>query len=119
MNAQDRGALEDEIQRRAHVAGVIVPEDALARIAQYLDVLIHWNDTINLTALPLTLPLAEESVNRLVMESVFASPLVPSTGGSWCDLGTGGGSPALPLWALRSRWHLHMVESRSRKCAFL
>lgn len=119
MTTQERRALADEVQRRADVAGIAVPEDALVRIGEYLDVLSVWSGTMNLTALPLTLPLAEESVNRLVMESVFASPLVSTTGGSWCDLGSGGGSPALPLWALRSRWRLHMVESRSRKCAFL
>ena len=119
MTTSERAALCDEIQRRADAEGIAVSDEALTRIGEYLEVLTLWNGTINLTALPLTLPLAEETLNRLVMEPVCASRLVPATGGVWCDLGTGGGSPALPLWALRPEWHLYMVESRSRKCAFL
>ena len=37
----------------------------------------------------------------------------------WFDLGSGGGSPAIPLKIVRPQLRLTMVESKSRKAAFL
>jgi len=37
----------------------------------------------------------------------------------WLDLGSGGGSPAIPLKVVRSKLKLTMVESKVRKAAFL
>jgi 16S rRNA (guanine527-N7)-methyltransferase len=38
---------------------------------------------------------------------------------NWIDLGSGGGSPALPMKIVRRQARLTMTESRSRKAAFL
>jgi 16S rRNA G527 N7-methylase RsmG len=39
--------------------------------------------------------------------------------GRWFDLGSGGGSPAIPIKVTLPTLHLTMVESKSRKVAFL
>ncbi|MEO8258513.1 MAG: RsmG family class I SAM-dependent methyltransferase, partial [Acidobacteriota bacterium] len=39
--------------------------------------------------------------------------------GRWIDLGSGGGSPAIPLKIVRPQLRLTMVEARERKAAFL
>lgn len=84
----------------------------------YYDLLTHWNKRINLTSLPLE-PLTERSLERLIVEPLMAAPYVEDRPIRWFDLGSGGGSPAIPLKIAKPRARLTLVESRSRKSAFL
>ena len=79
---------------------------------------MRWNATINLTALPVDEP-TDETFDRLLIEPLAASRLVADSPFTWFDLGSGAGSPAIPLKILRSRLGLTMVEARERKAAFL
>jgi 16S rRNA (guanine527-N7)-methyltransferase len=83
----------------------------------YLSLLAKWNRTINLTALPIDPP-TPEAVDRLLVEPIQASRYAGQPA-RIIDLGSGGGSPAIPLWIELPGAHLTMVESRTRKCAFL
>src|SRR5262249_9420937 len=60
----------------------------------------------------------EEAVDRLLLEPVAAAPDLPH-GDELIDLGSGGGSPAIPLALATGASRLVMVESRGRKAAFL
>lgn len=92
--------------------------DQIEQLAEYWRLLERWNSRINLTSLPLRdFPIG--SVDRLIVEPVLASPLMPVSPVKWYDLGSGGGSPAIPLKILTPAARLIMVESRSRKAAFL
>lgn len=106
------------IERRVARAGAHADTRVVSECARYLDLLATWNRRINLTSLPLDAPLQDASVDRLIVEPLLASELV-SPGVSWVDLGSGGGSPALPLRIALGSARLTMVESRERKCAFL
>src|SRR5207302_10934606 len=48
-----------------------------------------------------------------------AARLVEDSADVWFDLGSGGGSPAIPLKISRRMLKLTMVESKTRKAAFL
>lgn len=87
-------------------------------LGRYLELLAHWNRTMNLTGVPLE-GFPDSSLDRLAVEPMLAAPFMPLTSIDWCDLGSGGGSPAIPLKILRPLASLTMVESRSRKAAFL
>jgi len=84
------------------------------QLLTYYRVLSHWNRKMNLTSL------AEpaEAVDRMLLEPVAAAPHLPH-GIDLIDLGSGGGSPAIPLALALSARRLVMVESRLRKAAFL
>ncbi len=84
----------------------------------YFRLLRHWNRTINLTALPFA-GLPDGMLNRLIIEPLQAAQLVPDSPLAWFDLGSGGGSPAIPIKIARPLLRLTMVESKSRKAAFL
>lgn len=99
-------------------AGIDVPEAAAAPLETYFDLLQRWNRKINLTALPLEPP-TPQTIDRLILEPLVAAQLVDDTEVEWFDIGSGGGSPAIPLRIVRPLAHLTMVESRSRKAAFL
>lgn len=107
------------VRARAALAGVTVPEPAVAQLEAYVQLLSRWNRAINLTSLPLD-PLDDRAIDRLLVEPLTAAGyLADLPGTAWFDLGSGGGSPAVPLALMRPELHLTMVEVRERKAAFL
>ena len=109
----------DRLARRLQHAKVTVPpERVLAGLESYFELLSRWNRKINLTALPLDKP-TDETFDRLFCEPLAASRYFPAVINHWYDLGTGGGSPAIPLKIAVQKPALTMVESKVRKAAFL
>jgi 16S rRNA (guanine527-N7)-methyltransferase len=90
----------------------------LEPLEAYFRLLSQWNAKINLTALPLDPP-TDETFDRLLVEPLAASKQIPDVPAVWYDLGSGGGSPAIPLKIARTALRLTMIESRERKSAFL
>lgn len=84
----------------------------------YLALLAKWNATVNLTALNVDPPDAP-AIERLIEEPVRAARFVRPEDRLVVDLGSGGGSPALPLKIACPWLRFVLVESRERKCAFL
>jgi len=80
--------------------------------------LAKWNARINLTALQLD-PVTDAALDRLFLEPLAAARYFPERWAHWFDLGSGGGSPAIPLRILRAAGALTMVEAKTRKAAFL
>ena len=98
--------------------GAAVSEDALGALGAYIGLLTKWNRRLNLTALALE-PLSEEAVDRLVVEAIVAAAYVRPSDRIAIDIGSGGGSPAIPLKVMVPALQLVLVESKARKAAFL
>jgi 16S rRNA (guanine527-N7)-methyltransferase len=111
--------LEGQIRDRLEVARLEFSDSIVTDCAAYIALLQRWNARINLTALPLSDPLPQPTLDKLIIEPLTAARLVPAQTDNWIDLGSGGGSPALPLRLAHRGGTLTMVESRERKCAFL
>lgn len=111
--------LEDRIRHRASRAGLSPDAPLVASAAVYLRELAHWNRTINLTACRLDPEPDDTAIDRLVIEPLAAAPHVPGGAESLIDIGSGGGSPAIPLVLALPKLHVLMVEQRARKAAFL
>lgn len=79
----------------------------------------RWNQKINLTAFELTAEGTDASVDRLLIEPVVASKHIPGSAKSLLDIGSGGGSPAIPMKLARPELKLTMVEVKVRKSVFL
>ena len=108
----------ERLSRCARKARVRAPEEVFAPLETYYRLLAQWNVRINLTALPLKPP-TDATFDRLFIEPLLAAELIPDVPGTWFDLGSGGGSPALPLKMVRPSLSLTLVESKTRKAAFL
>jgi 16S rRNA (guanine527-N7)-methyltransferase len=108
----------EQIRRRAHETGVSVGPSEIAGFEVYFQLLARWNPRINLTSLPLSGP-TNETFERLFIEPLIAAAFIQNVDAVWFDLGSGGGSPALPLKIVRPALRLTMVESKARKAAFL
>ncbi len=107
-------ALDSRLLERAAVAGLTLDDSLRARLLAYYQVLLKWNARINLTALTDL----DEAIDRLLLEPVAAARFL-QRGSRLIDLGSGGGSPAIPLALALHAPRLVMVESKSRKAAFL
>lgn len=84
------------------------------RTERLLDLLLRWNERINLVARADRETLRE----RHVVDSAQLLDLIPPGDGPAADLGSGAGFPGLVLACLSDRpWHL--VEADRRKAAFL
>ena len=110
--------LHERIRDRAAHAGIEVDSAMSDRLSTYYLLLERWNRTINLTALPL-MGYPDQTIDRLIVEPLIAAQHMPDSSVRWFDLGSGGGSPAIPLKIARPEARLTMVESRERKAAFL
>ena len=105
------------LKRRAQKAGVALSPETAARLEIYFELLARWNARINLTAL--NLATGDEAVDRLLIEPLIASRCVSSSDSTLMDIGSGGGSPAIPLAIASPQLALTMVEVKVRKSAFL
>jgi 16S rRNA (guanine527-N7)-methyltransferase len=110
--------LPSRIRARAANAGARVDEALAGRLAAYVELLARWNRTINLTSLDVDPP-SDEALDRLVIEPVIAAAHVAADERVVVDIGSGGGSPALPMKLALPRLHFTLVESKARKAAFL
>ena len=61
----------------------------------------------------------DEAIDRLLLEPVLATKFLPKGSAVALDLGSGGGSPAIPMKLAAPDLSLRMVESKTRKAAFL
>jgi 16S rRNA (guanine527-N7)-methyltransferase len=112
------GEFRDRLLSRAKRARLTVGAPEIDQLEAYYYLLSHWNRKINLTALSLE-PLCDDTVDRLLIEPLAVAVHVADSRAVWFDLGSGGGSPAIPLKIVRPLLGLTMVEARSRKAAFL
>jgi 16S rRNA (guanine527-N7)-methyltransferase len=109
---------QERLARRAWRAGVDLPLDLGARLEIYYRLLAIWNQKINLTGLNLFEP-TSEALDRLLIEPVVAAKYAPAGVLRMIDIGSGGGSPAIPFALAVPGAQLLMVESKVRKSVFL
>jgi 16S rRNA (guanine527-N7)-methyltransferase len=86
----------------------------LDRLEGFAALLVKWQKAINLVA-PDSIP---DLWRRHMLDSASLFPLIPATARVLVDLGSGAGFPGLVL-AIMGVPEVHLVESDTRKCAFL
>ncbi len=107
--------VQSRLKRRAAKANVYLPDPLAEHLAAYYDLLFRWNRKINLTALDSP----DAAVDRLLIEPLVAAKYLPQGGARLIDVGSGGGSPAIPFKLAIPTLNLTMVEVKARKSAFL
>ena len=115
MNSRE---FHDRLSRRARRARLSIGGELATELETYFRLLSLWNKRINLTGLDLGDP-APETIDRLLIEPVAAARHAPPRTARVLDLGSGGGSPAIPFALALGGVRLRMVESKTRKSVFL
>ena len=94
--------------------GLALPPVMREKLLAYLALLYKWNRTYSLTALRDE----HKAVSHHLLDSLAILPFVPSSG-SLLDVGSGGGMPGIPLAIARPDLALTLLDSNSKKTAFL
>lgn len=88
--------------------------EALRRLTRYAELLERWSERHNLVSFAGR----EELVNRHILDSLAAAPLLAGRG-RLLDVGSGAGLPGVPLLAVRPQWRGVLLEPRQKRWAFL
>ena len=105
----------DTIRQQLKSFGIAVNDEQVVCIQQYIRILLHWNEKLNLTAIRDPL----EILVRHFCESMFGASAVPVQSGRLADIGSGAGFPGIPMKILYPEIELFLVESNIKKGTFL
>lgn len=89
-------------------------EKALERFEIYYEMLLEWNEKMNLT----TITDPEGVVKKHFLDSLCALPHIKK-GDRVIDVGTGAGFPGVPLLILRPDMELTLADSLQKRIGFL
>jgi len=106
-----------EADRARALSAFPVSRETAARLDEFLELLLKWQQTTNLIA-PSTVG---EVWTRHILDSLQLLPLAPDAK-TWVDLGSGGGFPGLVIACAligRPDAKVHLVESNRKKAGFL
>jgi 16S rRNA (guanine(527)-N(7))-methyltransferase RsmG len=106
-------AYREQLQAEFAAIRLEIPAPEVMRLARYCGEIERWNHRMNLTSLS-----GRAMVQRLVVEPVWIARELDIRG-DVVDIGSGNGSPAIPFAISRDLDSIQMVESRSRRVAFL
>ncbi|MFN2645869.1 MAG: 16S rRNA (guanine(527)-N(7))-methyltransferase RsmG [Burkholderiales bacterium] len=104
------------LERGVNDLGIVIAAKACERLLDYLALLAKWNGTYNLTAIrdPLAM------VSHHLLDSLAVLPHLPlSASARVADAASGAGLPGIPLALARPQWHVALIDSNAKKCAFL
>ena len=110
--------VETDSQRNILQNGLIalklqVDDDQLKKWLAFLDLLLKWNKTYNLTAIKST----EKMITHHLLDSLAIYPYLHKN--NHIDVGTGAGIPGIPLAILLPEHHFTLIDSVGKKTRFI
>jgi 16S rRNA (guanine(527)-N(7))-methyltransferase RsmG len=89
------------------------------KIDRYLDILLDWNTRMNLTAIQDR----QQAIERHINDSLAILPALDACleygqHAKVIDIGSGAGLPGLVLATARPLWHVCLLDSLKKRCAF-
>lgn len=116
MSTEPAKPLSDDVIRRAlGEFQIALSDQQVQAIQEYMRILRHWNEKLNLTAIRDPL----EILHRHFCESMFGALVAKLENCRLADIGSGPGFPGIPLKILRPDLELFLVESNIKKGTFL
>ena len=103
----------EQLEQGLRILGIDLPAGAQRGLLDYAALLTKWNRTYQLTALRDP----SLAVSHHLLDSLAVLPFVG--GESLLDVGSGGGMPGIPLAIARPELRVVLVDSNSKKAAFL
>jgi 16S rRNA (guanine527-N7)-methyltransferase len=105
----------DAIRRALAEFQLSANDQQVSQIQQYINLLLRWNEKVNLTAIQDPL----EILYRHFCESMFGAVVIPVEKCRLADVGPGGGFPGIPMKIIRPEIELFLIESNMKKATFL
>ena len=104
-----------EFIREAEEMGIAVSGEQAAQFDRYADMLVDWNERVNLTRI--TEPQA--ICRGHFLDSIQPVRFTELAGRSLIDIGTGAGFPGIPLKIMVPELSLTLLDALEKRCDFL
>lgn len=108
--------IENKLQEYTNQEGINLSEHQLHQFQHYLELLLTWNEKINLTAI--TKP-EEVAVKHFLDSLLLLNAVELKKGFKVIDVGTGAGFPGVPLKIARPDLDLTLLDSLKKRLVFL
>lgn len=105
---------KEELTKRAMQFGVNLLEEQQNQFYQYMQLLLEWNEKMNLTAI--TEP--QEVLTKHFIDSMSVMPYI-KRGNKILDIGTGAGFPGIPLKIVLPQNSFTLLDSLNKRIQFL
>ncbi len=105
---------KEKINKYLEKIQIILNEEQIKQFYKYMNLLIKWNEKINLTSI--TDP--EEIILKHFVDSLTIEKYI-SKGEKVIDIGTGAGFPGIPLKIYRNDIKITLVDSLNKRINFL
>ena len=105
---------KEELTKRATQFGVNLLEEQQNQFYQYMQLLLEWNEKMNLTAI--TEP--QEILTKHFIDSISVVPYIKE-GDKILDIGTGAGFPGIPLKIVLPQNSFTLLDSLNKRIHFL
>jgi 16S rRNA (guanine527-N7)-methyltransferase len=101
------------LRRECDELDLDIPLNSRQLLASYASEIEHWNKAINLTSLS-----GSALIRRLIVDPVWVGQYLQMDG-VVCDVGSGNGSPGIPLSITRKLSSTNLIEPRMKRAVFL
>lgn len=105
--------LSEKLHIGLQQAGLELAADAQQKLLYYIDLLVKWNRSYNLTAVRKP----EQMVTRHLLDSLVISPYLQ--GRQILDVGSGAGLPGIPLAVMYPEREFTLIDSNGKKTRFI
>jgi 16S rRNA (guanine527-N7)-methyltransferase len=106
----------EQIEAEFTRAGLVpLPPASYEKFHKYLELLLRWNQHLNLTAIREPL----QVIQRHFIESAFVAQHLPGDITSLLDYGSGAGFPGIPIAICRPEIQVTLGEAQGKKASFL
>lgn len=106
----------DILRQEAKASGIELSEEQICSLTKYYELLIEWNQKMNLTALTEPHDVALKHFCDSILLLNYAD--IPF-GSSLIDVGTGAGFPSIPIKIVRPDIELCLLDSLKKRLVFL
>ncbi len=109
-------ATAGHIEKAFTQAGIVdLPVGSYDKFRAYLELLLHWNQRLSLTAVREP----DQIIQRHFLECAFAAGQLPQDIAGLLDYGSGAGLPGIPIAICRPEIGVTLAEAHGKKASFL
>ena len=107
---------KDILLKQAQLSDIVLTDEQVEKLTRYYELLIEWNEKMNLTALTEPEDVALKHFCDSILLLKYAK--IPE-GSSLIDVGTGAGFPSVPVKIVRPDIKLCLLDSLNKRLTFL
>ena len=110
----EKKRFEEEMSKKSKILGVRFSVEQIEQFYKYMNLLIEWNEKMNLTAI--TEP--KEIILKHFIDSITILKYIDDNS-KLVDVGTGAGFPGVPLSIMNPTLKITLVDSLNKRLIFL